>query len=298
MPTPLAFLDGRLVPFADAGLSLHDAGFAAGACVVDNARTFRHQLFRWADHLGRFRRDCEACFVPLLTTDDELTAAAAELVAHNAKLLPAGGDLHLVTFATPGPLGFYTGGGDGPPTLGMVTYPVPVGRYRRFFAEGVTLVTVGHQPADGGAVLPPGVKHRSRMAWWRADHLARRPPHPPGAVALLTDGPGGTITETSVANFACVIGGALVLPPADKVLDGISLRVTCELADVPVRHEPLPLSRVPEMSEAMVTGTGFGVAGVRRIDGRELPWPGPVYLRLQAAWNALVGLDIAGQMTG
>ena len=298
MNTSLAYLNGRFLPFADAAIPLHDAGFVSGATVVDNARTFRHALFRWADHLARFRRDCEACFVPLGATDGQLTTVAEELVAHNAKLLPPGGELQVVTFATPGPLGFYTGdAADGPPTLGMVTYPLPFARYRRFFTEGVTLAAVGHQMGDDSCVLSPRTKHRSRMTWWVADNLARRPPHPPGGVALLADGPGGSITETALANFLCVIGGAVVVPPAGRVLDGISLRVTAELCELPVREEPLPLARVPEMSEAMLTGTGFCVAGVRRIDRHELPWPGPVFLKLLAAWSDLVGVDVAKQFT-
>ena len=243
MASPLAYLNGRLVPFAEASLPLHDAGFVSGATVVDNARTYNQKLFRWADHLARFRHDCAACFVPLPAGDPAITAAAEELVAHNAALLPPGGELQLVTFATPGPLGFYTGAADrGPPTLGMATYPVPVARFRRFFTEGVSLVSVGHQSADPDGLLPPGVKHRSRMAWWRADSLAGRPPHPAGAVALLTDGPNGTITETSFANFLCVLDGVVFLPPRDKVLDGISLRAMRELCDVSVCHMPLPLS--------------------------------------------------------
>lgn len=298
MTTPLAYLNGRFLPFAEAALPLHDAGFVSGATVVDNARTFRHKLFRWSDHLARFRRDCDACFVPLEVTDAQLTAAAEELVAHNAKLLPPSGELQLVTFATPGPLGFYLGEStNGPPTLGMVTYPLPFARYRRFFTEGVTLATVGYQPVDRQAILSPLTKHRSRMVWWKADALARRPPHPPNAIALLTDGPGGTVTEASIANFLCVIDSAVYLPPRDRYLDGISLRVTTGLCEVPVVHAPLPLSRVPEMEEAMLTGTGFCLAGVRQIDGIPLPWPGPVFRQLLAAWSDLVGIDIEKQFT-
>src|SRR5438477_489748 len=245
MFSPLAYLNGRFVPFHEASLPLHDAGFAAGATVVDNARTFRQRLFRWPDHLARFRRDCAACSVPLAPTDHEITAAADELVARNAALRPPGGELQLVTFATPGPLGFYLGdAADGPPTLGMVTYPLPVERYRRFFTDGVSLAVVGHQPADPGAVLPPRAKHRSRMAWWVADHA----PRPPGTVAILTDRPGGTLTETSVANFLPVFGSAVTSPPREKVLDGISLRVVEELCGrlgIPWAEWDIPESDVP-----------------------------------------------------
>lgn len=296
MNTPLAYLNGRFLPFSDTALPLHDAGFVSGATIVDNARTFRQRLFRWPDHLARFRRDCESCFVPLEATDEQITAAAEELIAHNAKLLPPGGELQLVTFATPGPLGFYLGEpANGPPTLGMVTYPLPFARYRRFFTEGVTLAVVGHQPVDDTAIVSPRTKHRSRMVWWKAEALARRPPHPPGAVALLLDGPGGSITETAIATFACVLGSLVFLPSYRTRLDGISEQVLSELCDTGVCEAPLPLASVPEMSEAMLTGTGFCVAGVRRIDGHELPWPGPVFQQLLAAWSDLVGVDIAKQ---
>ena len=133
------------------------------------------------------------------------------------------------------------------------------------------------------------------MVWWKADQLARRPPHPPGAVALLTDSADGTITETAIANFACVIGSILFAPPWKQTLDGISLGVTTELCGIPSCYAPLPLPRVPEMNEAMLTGTGFCVAGVRQIDEHVLPWPGSVFRKLLAAWSDLVGVDIEKQ---
>lgn len=298
MPVPLVYLNGRFIPFHKAALPLNDAGFVSGATVVDNARTYRRRLFRWADHLARFRRDCEACFVPLPATDAGVTAAAEELVARNAALLPPGEELHLVTFATPGPLGFYLGVHDtGPPTLGLVTYPLPIDRYRPFFTEGVSLAVVGHLPADPDALVPPRVKHRSRLAWWVAD----RRPRPPGTVAIVTDRPGGTLTETGVANFLAVFDGVVTTPPRAKILDGISLRVVEELCGtlgIPFGEQEIPSATAPRMSEAFLAGTGFGLAGVRRIDGTTVPWPGPVFRRLLAAWSDAVGVDVEGQFVG
>jgi branched-subunit amino acid aminotransferase/4-amino-4-deoxychorismate lyase len=303
MNQPLAYLNGRLVPFAEALLPLHDAGFVAGAAVVDNARTFRHRVFRHADHLERFRRDCEACFVTLEIPDQQLVATAEELIAHNAKLLPMGTELQLVTFATPGPLGFYLGDTvNGPPTLGMVTYPVPIIRYRRFFTEGATLVVAGVQEYHPGGVLSPTVKHRSRMLWHIADHKARRTVDNPAALGVLLDSPRGSLTETSVANFLAVVDNVVVSPPPETILDGISLRVVRELCGslgVPFAEEPLPVSQLHRHSEAMLTGTGFCLAPVRALFHEdETPHryhtPGRVFRRLLAAWSDLVGVDIEG----
>jgi branched-chain amino acid aminotransferase len=306
MTTPLAFLNGRLLPFTHAGLPLHDAGFVSGATVVDNARTFRHNLFRWPDHLARFRHDCQACYVPLEVSDKQLTAIAEELIAHNAKLLPPGGELQLVTFATPGPLGLYLGeGANGPPTLGMVTYPVPIARYRPFFREGMSLALVGMHVVHGETILPPTIKHRSRMLWHIADHRARAKTRNPSALGIVIDGPGGAYTETSIGHFLVVLDGVVTSPPRVTILDGISLRVVQELCGtlgIPFAEARIPLAQPLVGCEAMVTGTGFCLAGVREMftwnpEPARFEWPGPVFRRLLAAWSDLVGMDIEKSFT-
>lgn len=312
---PLAYLNGRFLPFTDAALPLHDAGFVSGATVVDNARTFRRALFRWPDHLARFRRDCAACYVPLEQSDEQLTAAASELVAHNAKLLPPGGELQLVTFATPGPLGFYLGeAANGPPTLGMATYPLPLARYRRFFTEGVTLAVAGVQSAHPGDLLPPRVKHRSRLFWHVAENTLRDPAsrfHAPGAVPVVLDH--GGAADTAVGCVLAVAGDTVIRPAPGRVQDSISAKVIeelCTATGLKCTTEPLdfrdlcrPLegSNVNAVTELLLAGTGFCVAGVRRFaradDAREYAWPGPAFRTLLAAWSDLVGVDIAKQFT-
>jgi branched-subunit amino acid aminotransferase/4-amino-4-deoxychorismate lyase len=320
MTSPLAYLNGRFLPFPEAALPLHDAGFVSGATVVDNARTFRHKLFRWTDHLARFRRDCVACYVPLDATDAHLAATAEELIAHNAGLLPSGGELQLVTFATPGPLSFYLGeANNSPPTLGMVTYPLPLTRYRRFFTEGVTLAVAGIQHSDPADLLPPRVKHRSRMFWHVAERAINDPTsrfHSPGAVPVVLNRVG--IADTAIGSILAVAGDTVIRPVSGTVLDGISTQVIGELcgtaglkcSDGPLDFRyfcrPLDPSEAvgiaSRASELLLAGTGFCVAGVRRFANgkhvREYAWPGPVFGKLLAAWSDLVGVDVAKQFTG
>src|SRR5262245_4798156 len=214
MQTPLAYLNGRFVPFGEAALPLHDAGFVSGATIVDNARTFRHKLFRRPEHLARFRHDCDECHIPLEATDSQLTATAEELVSHNAKLLPVGSELQLVTFATPGPLGFYLGeSANGPPTLGMATYPLPFARYRPFFTEGVTLAVAGFQASDPADILPPEVKHRSRLVWHVAGKRLNDPGshfrvNTPGAVPVVLSHDG--VGDTAIGGILVVTGGKVI----------------------------------------------------------------------------------------
>ena len=320
MNTPLAYLNGQFLPFVNAALPLHDAGFVSGATVVDNARTFRHKLFRWPDHLARFRRDCQACYVPLEADDEELTAIATELVEQNAKLLPSSGELQLVTFATPGPLGLYLGEStNGPATLGMVTYPLPFGRYRRFFTEGVTLAVAGFQSSDPVNLLPPQVKHRSRLSWYIAERTINDPAsefYNPGAIPVVHNQHG--TGDTAIGCVLAVLEDTIIRPIPGTVLDSISAKVVGELcASLGFKSEDQPLdlrdlsrpvsdenaygvsSRV---SELLLVGTGFCLAGVRRFssrsEGRDYRWPGPMSRKLLAGWSELVNVDIQAQFTG
>lgn len=318
MNQPLAYLNGRFLPFAQAALPLHDAGFVSGATIVDNARTFRHKLFRWEDHLRRFSGDCAQCYVPLEATYAELNAVAEELVAHNAKLLPPGGELQLVTFATPGPLGFYVGEtANGPGTLGMVTYPLPFARYRPFFTDGVTLAVVGVQHNHPDDFLQPRVKHRSRLVWHMAGQVVKDATskyHVPGAVPVVVNE--NAVGDTAIGTILAVADGAVFRPEAGTVLDGISAKVVAELCETLGQwcvEGPIDLMSLSHpdggeddtpagpASEVLLAGTGFCLAGVRRVATgrrhRDSAWPGPVFRRLLAAWSDLVGLDVAAQFT-
>ena len=78
-------------------MAWHDAGFVFGATATDLVRTFRHRLFRLDAHLQRFRQSCALCHIPLEMSDADISAAANEQVAANAKLIDANADLALVS---------------------------------------------------------------------------------------------------------------------------------------------------------------------------------------------------------
>jgi branched-chain amino acid aminotransferase len=292
---PLSYLNGRFLPQADAHLPLHDAGFVMGAAVTDLCRTFRFRLFRWADHLRRFRQGCELAHIPQPLTDEQLTDIADHLVEHNKAFAPTDGDLAVLIFATPGAIGYYLGepggAGDAPPTLGMHTFPLPFRRYRGLFEGGATLAipTIRHVP---GVCVDRRIKQRSRLHWWLAD----REVHP--RTALLLD-ENGCVTETAAANFLMVKDGVVASPPADAILGGVSLQVTrerCEQLGVGFVERPLTLADCFAADEALLTSTPYGLAPVRQIDDHVFSAPGPIAVRLMAAWNEVAGLDIGRQI--
>jgi branched-chain amino acid aminotransferase len=299
MTEPLAYLNSAYLSQSHATLSLHDAGFVMGATVTDLCRTFRHCCFRLADHLTRFRQSCDRAEIPQPRTDEELTAIAEELIAHNSRLILPEADLALVFFATPGPIGYYLGEpggpGDGPPTFGAHTFPLPFLRYRSLFTTGAKLVVPGVH-AHSTETIDPRIKNRSRLHWWLADRAARRAA--PDSSALLQD-VDGHLTETAAANFLIVRDGTVLSPPSGAILDGVSLGVVEELCAeraIPFARAPLTLTDALSADEAMLTSTPYCIAGVSSLDGYTLPWPGPIFTRLLSAWSDRVGLSIDRQI--
>lgn len=299
MTESLAYLNGAFLSQSRAQIPLHDAGFVMGVTVTDLCRTFRHRLYRWPDHLQRFRESCLAASIPIRLSNDELTGIAERLVQENSGHVAPDQDLALVVFATPGAIGYYLGqpggAGDSAPTLGMHTYKLPFARFARLFREGAQLVvpSTRHLPAE---CIDPRIKQRSRLHWWLADREVHGAD--PGAFALLADG-NGYLTETAAANFLVASGGTVYSPPRDCILPGISLRVVrelcCELG-IPFRYEPLTIEACELADEAFLTNTSFGLAGVRKINASAIPWPGPITERLLAAWSGKIGIDIRQQI--
>jgi branched-subunit amino acid aminotransferase/4-amino-4-deoxychorismate lyase len=299
MAEPLAYLNGEFIPQSQANLPVNDAGLIWGATVTDLCRTFRHQLFRLADHLRRFRAGCQEARIPLGIADSELAALAHRLVEQNSRLIAAEQELALVLFATPGRIGYYlgrTGGpGEGPGTLCLHTFPLPFSRYARLFHQGANLLTpaVRQPPPES---VPPTIKQRSRLHWWLAEQEVKAIEREASALLLNSH---GLLTETAFANLCLVRNGKVCTPRRGMVLPGVSLRMVEELcADIGIQflETELRLEECRDASEAFLSSTSFCLAPVARINDRDYPCPGPVFQQLLEEWSRRVGVDIRQQI--
>jgi branched-chain amino acid aminotransferase len=299
MNEPLVYLNDWFLPERLGCLALNDAGFIWGATITDLCRTFAHKPFRLGDHVRRFRQSCRTAGIPMLLAEEELANRAERLITHNASLLAPEDDLALVLFATPGLIGYYLGEpggpGDGDPTLGMHTFRLPFSRYQRLFRDGAVLVvpSVRQLPPE---CVDPRIKHRSRLFWWIAEQEVRR--IDPQATALLSDA-SGQVTETATANFLLVRDGVVLSPPHTAILEGVSLRTVEELCaelGIEFREQPLSLHDCLNADEALLAGTTYCLAPVRRINGVELRWPPVLHEHLLDAWSRRVGVRIGAQI--
>lgn len=297
MPQPIAFLNGKTLPAHEATLPIDDAGFALGVTVTEQLRTFGGRLFRLDRHLERLAKSLEICGLDAGLTRDDFARIAEKLVAHNFPLLAPGDDLGLCIFVTPGPYAALSAGRRGGPTIGLHTFPLAFGLWAARYAEGVSLVVTPVEQVSPRC-WPAELKCRSRMHYYLADRQAAAIER--GARALLLDAE-GNVTESSTANLVIyVLGQGLIAPPRSEVLPGVSLEVAIELARglaIPYSERALRPADVAAAAEAFLTSTPNCLLPVTRFAGRSVGdgHPGPIFGRISAAWNELVGLDIAAQ---
>jgi branched-subunit amino acid aminotransferase/4-amino-4-deoxychorismate lyase len=281
----IVYRDGRYIPQSQAGLSLHDAGFLQGVTVTDRARTFRGKPFRLVEHLARFRQSCQFARVPLSISDDDFFTATERVLQENRSIFPAGTEMSLIFFATPGEAR------EGQGTLGIQAVPLQLAGFRHLVTFGATLLIprFSQVPAE---VIDRRIKHRSRLHWWLAEQEVReRDPH---AIALLADAD-GTLTETATSNFLLVRDGVVFAPPPEQVLGGITLGVVeevCVQRGIPFRRQPLRPEECRQASEALLTCTSFCLAPVARVEDHEFSQERrPIFEAILAGWTDLVGID-------
>ena len=297
---PLVFLNGQFLPASNAQLPVFDLAVVQGATVSEMTRTFGQKLFRLEDHLRRLFNSLHHVGMEIGLTLDELIRVSQELVAHNAAIAGEAAELALVHFVSAGEHGMYADRPVRPgPTVCAHTFPLRFEMWTKKLREGVHVVTPAVRQIPPECV-DPQIKCRSRMHYYLADCQARAVDSE--AVALLLD-LNGHVTETNGANFLIVERGALVSPPLEKTLAGISRTMVIELAarlKVRFGQRELTVDDILQADEALLTGTPYCLLPVTRLNGRSIAngRPGAVFQRFVEAWSREVGIDIARQLSG
>jgi branched-subunit amino acid aminotransferase/4-amino-4-deoxychorismate lyase len=297
MPEPQAYLNGEFVPAAEAVLPVFDAGFVQGTTVAEQLRTFGGRLFRLHEHIDRLFHSLAIVQVDPGHSFDRFVEVAEALAANNHALLADGDDLGLAMFVTPGDYRALASGQPSGPTVCLHTFPLRFDLWAGKYQHGESLATTDVEQVPPSC-WPPELKCRSRMHYYLADRQAAL--RYPGSRAVLLDRQ-GFVVEATTANVVLYRNDAgLALPPAEKILPGISLAVLLELAEeleVDFHQRDLKPADVATADEVFLTSTSSCMVPVVNFNGRPIGSgrPGPMFARFMSAWSDLVGLDILEQ---
>lgn len=257
------WVNGRLVPEAEATTSARDHGFVVGDGVFEAVKIDHGALFALSRHLERMTRSAAGIG---LTGFDAATVrrAAHEVVEANRALLTGPYDLLRITFTGgPGLLG--SGRVDGPPTLVLGVTP----GHEPDPATGV--VTVPYRRNDVGALT--GLKTTS----YGENVLALAQAHAAGASEAVFANTRGQLCEGTGTNVFVVQDGELLTPPLSSgCLAGVTRALVLEWSGA--RETDLPYDALTTADEVFLTSTLRDVQPVVAVDGRPAGGgePGPV----------------------
>ncbi|GIX45994.1 MAG: branched chain amino acid aminotransferase [Candidatus Tectimicrobiota bacterium] len=291
MDEPVVYLNGAFVPESQATISVFDRGFRLGDAVFDTARTFRHRPYKLREHLERLYRSLRYVRLDPGLTLEEMEAITLEVVRRNVPRLQAHDDVWIHQIVSRGPLRR-----GGPPTVVILTEPLPFASFARYYKQGVSLITpsVRHVPPQ---TVEPRAKTVSRLHLVLAELEVQQ--HDPDAYALLLDLE-GRVTEYTSGNLFIVRDGELVTPVVRSGLAGIARATVLELAEelgIAAHEADLTPYDVYNADEAFLTSTSKCILPVARLNGVRIGTriPGPLTRRLLETWSARVEVDIVAQ---
>ncbi len=280
MPDSYVYVNGEIVPAAEARISVFDTGLLHGASVFTTLLAHNGRAFRLDRHAGRLLANAQAIKLRYTASAEELAKAVDDLLAANHLR-----EARIRITLTPGPVA----GGDakGEPvtivTASAVENPswwyekglgVMVSRYRQF----------GGDPAVG---LKTGC-YLGRV-------LARQEAAAAGVDEALWFTPEGNLAEACFCNVFLVREGQVLTPPLKTpVLPGIVREAVIELCQklkVPCTSDrPLTIKDCLAAEEMLLTSSVAGVRPVVRLERHAIgeEKPGPITRRILAAYAKLL----------
>ncbi len=266
-----AWVDGALVDPASPAVSAVDHGVTVGDGAFETVKVEAGTPFAVSRHLARLDRSMSGLGLP--PADHDRVREGVDAVLQGEPI--AFGRLRWTITAGAGPLG--SDRNDSALTYIVTAVPHP-------------------RPAPHGAVVTvPWVRNeRSPTAGLKttsyADNvvaLARAKEQ--GAMEAVLGNTRGELCEATGSNVFVVLDGTVRTPPLDSgCLAGISRELVlqwCAADGVEVREEAMPLEVLQGADEVFLTSSLKDVLPVSAVDGRPLPWPGPLTARVRAAWD-------------
>lgn len=268
------WINGEIMPMAEARLNVEDRGFQFADGVYEVIRLYNGRPFALDEHLARLERSAEGI---QLSAPMEKQALAGQIekflaqsgvgegmiylqltrgVAPRNHVFPASAKPTLLFYARPLPPPAPPGAGEGVKLLA-----VPDERWKRCWIKSIALL--------------PNVLARNAAIAAGADEAV-----------FVED---GIVTECSISNFFAVMEGKLFThPPGSKILSGITRKMVLECAGesgLETVEQPIPEEQATHADELFITSTTRQIQWVVRWNNHPIGQSrcGPMTKRLHQA---------------
>ena len=285
MPAPklpdAIYLNDRLVPPAEATVSVYDHGLLYGDGVFEGIRVYGGRVFLMSQHIDRLYESARAIRLDVEKSPEEMAAATRETVKANnitdgyiRLIITRGGNqLGLNPFMTT----------DSQTIIIADSIKLYPDEYYRDGLKLITASTIRNHPA----ALSPRIKSLNYLN----NVLAKIEAIDAGCLEAVMLNHKGEVAECTGDNLFLVKNGRILTPPLDAgILAGITRDTVIMLArkaGLDVRETALTRHDIYTADECFLTGTAAEVIAATSLDKREIGTgkPGPITQQLLAAFR-------------
>jgi len=283
-----AFFEGRIVPFADAKISVMTHAFNYGTGVFEGIRGYwsnnKINVLMLGEHYKRLFNSAKIIKIKINYTIDQLIDITIELVKRNGYRE----DVYIrpIAYKSHERIGLGLTGIDDDLTI----YMAPFGEYLDI-SKGINICTSTWRKIDDN-IIPARAKVTGMYV---NSSLAKSEALENGfdeAIMLSTD---GHVAEGSGENIFIVRDGRLITPPiTENTLEGLTRALIIELAKdelgIDTKERTVDRTELFIADELFFTGTGAQISPIRSIDKRVvgLGTIGPITSKLQKIYFDIV----------
>ena len=276
------WLNGRIVPKAEALVSVYDSGFMLGDGVWEGLRVYDGTWAFADEHLSRLFEAARAIDLDIGMTQQELFQAITETQAANDMTTDAHARLMVTRGVKTRPFQHPSLSRQGPTIAIIMEHSTPA------VARPIRLATVPHIRG-----LPmtqdPKLNSHSKLNCILACIAAEKA----GADEALMLDIHGFVNTTNACNFFIVRKGEVWTSTGDYCMNGITRQKVIDLCredGIPVHEKNFSLVETYGADEAFLTGTFGAQTPVGEIDGRVIGdgAQGRVTTRIQDLYKALI----------
>ncbi len=271
------FLNGQIIPAAQANVSITDGGYLYGMGLFETLRAVNGRVFRLDYHIDRLFASASALAVPIEQNKEELTEAVSKLLQTNELA-----DARMRITATSAP-------GDTGPRGNLLITAAPFVPYSKdYYTNGARVVITDFRqnPKD------PTCGHKSLCYVPRL--IALRQAHEKLAAEAIWFTTENRLAEGCVSNVFLVKDGKLCTPPLDTpVLPGIARKTVLEIAEekkIPHSETKLSIRDLLAADEIFLTNVIMEVLPVCAVEAHTVGTgtPGEVTKKLMEAYKQLL----------
>lgn len=286
----LIWMNGRMVPWADANVHIMAHALHYGSSVFEGIRVYKTpdgpKIFRLTDHVQRLYNSALIYRMPIPYEREELVAVCKEIIVANE--LMNGAYIRPIAFRGLGEVGLAPKP-DHPVDVAIAAWEWGAYLGADGLEKGVDVCISSWQRVAPNTVPALAKAGGNYLSSQLISTEARRLGFAEG-IALSTD---GTVSEGAGENLFVVKDGRLITPPSTaSILTGITRDSIMKLAGrlgIGVSEQSIPREMLYLVDEMFFTGTAAEITPIRSVDRIEIGpgHRGPITKQLQEAFFGL-----------